>query len=247
MLVDYVPVAELSTRAGMIARQKEIRRRQEEAARHVPAEREARPISHEAIAVIAPLKPSLPDPLAHLPRSIIRRVAEKYGVTYADIIGTRRFDHLVSARHEAIRAVRLAHPTYSTLKLGRIFGGRDHTTILHALRNNRAPRPKVPPRIGQLSPDAPTPHDIISGIAEQHSVPAKDIAGRAGSLKAIAARWEAVYAVRIAHPDLTFRQISEFFDGRCPRRLQAGFRRHRALLAERRRMEDLDARLGVAA
>jgi chromosomal replication initiation ATPase DnaA len=224
MLVDYVPVADLTNRAEMIARQKEIRRRQEEAARHVPVEREPAPVSHEAIAVIAPVKQSLPDPLAHLPRSIIRRVAAQYGVTYAEVVGRDKFDHIVCARRAAILAVREAHPGYSLLKLGRIFGGRDHTTIIHALRD------KAPLHIGRLNADAPSPSEIISRIAEKYSIPAWEITGRFSRENTIAARWEAAYTIHTSHPDLTFRQLCALFDGRCAERLRMGIRRHRDLL-----------------
>ena len=224
MLVDYVPVAELSTRAEMIARQKEIRRRQEEAARRIPVEREAAPGPYEAIAVIAPVKQSLPDPLAHLPRSIIRRVAAQYGVTYAEVVGRDKFDHIVCARRAAILAVREAHPEYSLLKLGRIFGGRDHTTIIHALRD------KAPLHLGMLSTNAPSPRDIISQIAEKYSIAAWEVTGRVNRENTIAARWEAAHAIHAAHPDLTFRQLCAIFDGRCAERLRMGIRRHQAVL-----------------
>jgi hypothetical protein len=65
---------------------------------------------------------------------IIRDIAKKYGITYADIIGPNRKRKYVMARHEAIHAVKQACPTKSLPELGRMFGGRDHTTILHALQ-----------------------------------------------------------------------------------------------------------------
>jgi Bacterial dnaA protein helix-turn-helix len=65
---------------------------------------------------------------------IIRDIAKKHGITYADIIGPNRKRKFVMARHEAIHAVKQACPTISLPKLGRMFGGRDHTTILHALQ-----------------------------------------------------------------------------------------------------------------
>lgn len=78
------------------------------------------------------------DKFGHTPRTgniqIIRDIARKHGLSYADIIGPDRRQKVVMARHEAIHAVKKACPTKSLPELGRMFGGRDHTTILHALK-----------------------------------------------------------------------------------------------------------------
>lgn len=67
-------------------------------------------------------------------KDIIREVAKQHDVSVQDILGARRSKNIVLARHEAICAAARARPDMSLPALGRHFGGRDHTTILHALR-----------------------------------------------------------------------------------------------------------------
>jgi len=88
-----------------------------------------------------------PEHLAREPRHIITRVAEAFGYTYADIVGPRQLVPLVRARWAAIAAVHAARPDLSISRLGRTFGGRDHTTIRHALAKVAADGvPQPPPR-----------------------------------------------------------------------------------------------------
>lgn len=75
-----------------------------------------------------------PEQMAREPKRIISRVAEAFGLTYADVVGPSRTTPVLRARLAAIAAVREAHPGWSLPRLGRAFGGRDHTTMLHALR-----------------------------------------------------------------------------------------------------------------
>lgn len=86
-----------------------------------------------------------PEQLSREPKRIITRVAQAFGVTYADIVGERRTLHLIRARYAAIAAVREAHPDWSLPRLGRVFGGRDHTTMLHAIRKMRRTGVPQPP------------------------------------------------------------------------------------------------------
>lgn len=69
---------------------------------------------------------------------IIIRVAAWHGRKYSEIIGQSRNRELMVARHDAIAAVYLIFRSerrhLSLPEMGRAFGGRDHTTILHALR-----------------------------------------------------------------------------------------------------------------
>jgi hypothetical protein len=225
MLVDYVPVAELSTRAEMIARQKEIRRRQEEAARklealrpkpvHIEIEASAVEVS-PAVPVAPPVPPTvIPSAaLARLPKAIIRRVAAQYGVTYDDIVRDDRTALFVTARYAAIKAVREAHPNLSIKHLGRIFGGRDQSSIRNALGLNRRQRGINRQKSGLVCADARSPKQIIEDIARKHSVLPHDVIGRCYNEAVSLARYEAVVNIRAAHPELTARQIGELFDGR---------------------------------
>lgn len=75
-----------------------------------------------------PIRPRAPA------REIIARVAFWHGVTTEDILSRRKPRKLATARFDAIAAVKIAYPNISSPRLGQLFGGRDHTTILHALR-----------------------------------------------------------------------------------------------------------------
>lgn len=64
---------------------------------------------------------------------IIEIAAGSEGLTSADILGPLRLKPHVRARQRAMYLVRQATDR-SLPELGRRFGGRDHTTVLHALR-----------------------------------------------------------------------------------------------------------------
>lgn len=63
--------------------------------------------------------------------AIVAEISARYGVTFGDIIGRRRTQRVVEARHASIRAIRLMTGA-STPAIGRFFG-MNHTSILHAL------------------------------------------------------------------------------------------------------------------
>lgn len=67
------------------------------------------------------------------PKEIIAQVAAIYGIPVSDIMGRRRNIAIVEARHAAIKAVADRRPDLSLPQIGRYFGNRDHTTILHAI------------------------------------------------------------------------------------------------------------------
>lgn len=89
-----------------------------------------------------------PEQLAREPKRIITRVAEAFGLNYADVIGPSRTAPVVRARWAAIAAVREVHPDWSLPRLGRAFGGRDHTSMLHALRKMERTGVPQPPAGG---------------------------------------------------------------------------------------------------
>lgn len=73
----------------------------------------------------------LPGPAAW--RAIVTDVCLKHGLTYIELCSARRKREIVAARMEA--AYRLSkETTLSTTQIGRKLGGRDHTTIIHAIR-----------------------------------------------------------------------------------------------------------------
>ncbi|WP_025199088.1 helix-turn-helix domain-containing protein [Brucella sp. BO2] len=67
-------------------------------------------------------------------RQIIDRVIAGTDVTYEDIIGKRRCYKVVQLRHQAMADAVAIRPDLSLPTIGRLFGGRDHTTVLHAAK-----------------------------------------------------------------------------------------------------------------
>jgi hypothetical protein len=120
-------------------------------------------IAAMAAALTAPIKPPAPvaaiepeampaetDPPAPcqwfwpaewLPFQEVRKIQEcvgkYYGVTRADLMSERRMKELIRPRHVAIYLAKQLTPL-SLPSIGRRFGGRDHTTILHAVRKIEA-------------------------------------------------------------------------------------------------------------
>lgn len=225
MNLGYVPVADLTSREAMIARQKEIRRRQEEAARRLPAQPQEQRAVLAPVPVVEASKVKMIDPLAHLPRSIIRRVAAEYGTTYADIVGSETFAHIICARHAAILAVHKAHPSYSLPKLGRIFS-KDHSSIRNALRGPRSAQGRMKQTTGSLSKNAALPKEIIVDIAKKYKISTREITGRDYRPVVLKARVEAIITISAAHPNMTQRQIAQIFDDRAPSAIGQVLKRH---------------------
>ena len=67
-------------------------------------------------------------------RRIINEVAAKHRVSAADITGPSRKLKFIAARFEAIGRVYVECRTMSLPRIGKLFGGRDHSTIVSALR-----------------------------------------------------------------------------------------------------------------
>lgn len=72
----------------------------------------------------------------------VEAIARKHGVTVEELEGSRRFPSVVNARHEAMLFLRAQNdlegaPHFSTTALGQLFGNRDHSTVLHALKSAR--------------------------------------------------------------------------------------------------------------
>lgn len=66
---------------------------------------------------------------------IAKRVLERYpDFTLAEIKGPRRSDYLIKARFAVIDAIKRERPDLSYPQIGKFLGGRDHTTIMAAVR-----------------------------------------------------------------------------------------------------------------
>lgn len=68
-------------------------------------------------------------------RRVRDTVAEIFEVEPYKLVGRSRQKPLVHHRHTAIWVVHQCFPYLSRPMIGRLFGNRDHTTIIHALRN----------------------------------------------------------------------------------------------------------------
>ena len=77
------------------------------------------------------LTPTVPPSLSV--RTIQQAVCQHYGVTLVDLVSNRRTQALVLPRRVAVWLCRKLTP-HSLPAIGHHFGGRDHTTKLHAAR-----------------------------------------------------------------------------------------------------------------
>ncbi|MBQ8954886.1 MAG: chromosomal replication initiator protein DnaA [Clostridia bacterium] len=68
---------------------------------------------------------------AATPEGILKAVAEYFGVSEADILSQRRNREIAQARQVAMYLTR-EMTQLSTTRIGDLFGGRDHTTVMHA-------------------------------------------------------------------------------------------------------------------
>ena len=101
------------------------RRRLEERARRALA---------EAAAIAARSVPAPDHPHRQPVKEIIAEIAERYQVPADAITGASRSRWLVPIRHLAMVEVYKRRPDLSLTQIGKAFGGRDHTTVLYALR-----------------------------------------------------------------------------------------------------------------
>lgn len=69
-------------------------------------------------------------------RSIIEHHAKQSAWSYAEIIGPRRHRSLVAVRQKAMADAYVLRPDMSLPQLGKAFGNRDHTTVLHAIQKH---------------------------------------------------------------------------------------------------------------
>jgi len=94
----------------------------------------ARPLSSELIAEVIPKsRPSQPTSV----EEIQQRVAERYGISRAELVGSSRAATPLRARQVAIFLTRDL-TDLSLPQIGRLYGGRDHTTVLNSLRRVEA-------------------------------------------------------------------------------------------------------------
>jgi chromosomal replication initiator protein len=94
----------------------------------------AKPLSSELIAEVVPRhRPSQPTSV----EEIQQRVAEGFGISRAELVGSSRAATPLRARQVAIFLTRDL-TDLSLPQIGRLYGGRDHTTVLNSLRRVEA-------------------------------------------------------------------------------------------------------------
>ena len=86
-------------------------------------------VAREALDRIMPAGESHPA----TPEGIMAAVAEYFGVSEADIVSSRRTREIAQARQVAMYLTR-EQTQLSTTRIGDLFGGRDHTTVMHACK-----------------------------------------------------------------------------------------------------------------
>ena len=94
----------------------------------------ARPLSSELIAEVIPgIRSQQPTSV----EEIQQRVAERFGISRAELVGSSRAATPLRARQVAIFLTRDL-TDLSLPQIGRLYGGRDHTTVLNSLRRVEA-------------------------------------------------------------------------------------------------------------
>ncbi len=86
-------------------------------------------------------------------REITRRVAEQHGLTLDDMFSRSRSREIVWPRQQAWAEI-YATGRFSYPRIAELFGGFDHTSVMHGLKQHRA-------RQAQL---IPTIHNAVSGL-----------------------------------------------------------------------------------
>jgi chromosomal replication initiator protein len=95
----------------------------------------AKPLSPELIAELIPNRIQQAEPTTV--EEIQQRVAVAFGISRAELVGASRAATPLRARQVAILLTREA-TDLSLPQIGRLYGGRDHTTVLNSLRRAEA-------------------------------------------------------------------------------------------------------------
>jgi hypothetical protein len=129
-------VKEFASAAEVLENARAVQRRIEAMRKPAPAPKMVRPVvvtpESQTEPVIGKIDETIPMwPYMHTIKKIIKLVAKHYGVPVDALVGHQRTHPLVHYRQEAMFLARKL-TTYSLPEIGRRFGGRDHTTVLHA-------------------------------------------------------------------------------------------------------------------
>jgi hypothetical protein len=94
-------------------------------------------------------------------RDIQRKVCEHYGVTLIDILSRRRTADIVRPRQLAMYLCK-KFTLHSLPQIGRRFGGKDHTTVLHSVQKME----HLCPRDAALAHDIAILTETITGVQQ---------------------------------------------------------------------------------
>ncbi|MFN8160392.1 MAG: chromosomal replication initiator protein DnaA [Solirubrobacterales bacterium] len=100
----------------------------------------ARPLDSDLVAEVAPAGPAA---RRSDPEPILAAVAARFALNRAELIGPGRSRTEVRARGIAAYLIRQSTPL-SLPQIGRLFGGRDHSTVLNAIRRVESALPTDP-------------------------------------------------------------------------------------------------------
>jgi chromosomal replication initiator protein len=110
----------------------------------------AKPLSSELIAEVIPM-PSRTVQATPV-EEIQQRVASAFGISRAELVGSTRAATPLRARQVAIFLTREL-TDLSLPQIGRLYGGRDHSTVLNSVRRveaGLAEDPKLSERVAEL-------------------------------------------------------------------------------------------------
>lgn len=103
--------------------------------------------SEEELAFGPKVHPA-PPPASRI-EQIQRAVVKRYGITRMELLSSRRTNQVVRPRQIAMYLCKMMTPR-SLPEIGRRFGGKDHTTVLHAVRKIEARRSQDPILDGEI-------------------------------------------------------------------------------------------------
>lgn len=81
---------------------------------------------------------------------IAAAIATRHGVTVGAMMSKDRSEYLTDARRELYRRLK-DELRWSTVRIGRFVGGRDHATVLHGLKPKLPPTAAIPTSMGVLT------------------------------------------------------------------------------------------------
>lgn len=102
--------------------------------KRMPEPRKVAPTAFRSIVDMVDYVIEMPSPTRW--KVIVKEVCEQHGVTFSQVIGRQRSRPLVAARFEAY--FRLSEETgFSLPQIGKLMGGKDHTSVLHGIRMHK--------------------------------------------------------------------------------------------------------------